>query len=178
MKKMNSRTIKQIVFSGVFLAIALVLPFFTGQIREIGAMLCPMHLPVLLCGYICGGPWGLAVGLIAPVLRSLLFTMPKMIPNAVAMSFELGTYGLVAGIMYKVLPKKNRWIYVSLITAMVAGRIVWGIADWILLSILGREFTLAIFVSGAITSAIPGIILQIVIIPPIVMAMKKAKLVL
>ena len=99
----------------MFLALSFVLPFFTMQINEIGDMLCPMHIPVILCGYLCGGPWGLVVGIIAPLLRSLVMTMPVMYPTAICMAFELGTYGLTAGLLYKVLPKKKPYIYVSLV---------------------------------------------------------------
>ena len=80
------------------LALALVLPFLTGQLPQIGNMLCPMHLPVLLCGFLLGWPWGLAVGVTAPLLRSALFGMPPLYPVALAMCLELGCYGLVIGL--------------------------------------------------------------------------------
>ena len=77
----------------MYLAIALALPFITGQIPEIGAMLCPMHIPALLCGFLCGWPWGAAVGFIAPLLRGALFGMPVLFPTGTAMAFELAVYG-------------------------------------------------------------------------------------
>ena len=120
--------IQKMCLSAMFIALAFVLPFFTMQINEIGDMLCPMHIPVILCGFICGGPWGLVVGIISPILRSLVMTMPVMFPTAIGMAFELGAYGLVAGLLHKALPKKKPYIYVSLISAMVIGRIVWGVA--------------------------------------------------
>ena len=92
---MRNNRVKQLVLSALFLALALVLPFLTGQIPEVGKMLCPMHLPVLLCGFFCSWPWGLAIGLIAPVLRSFMFGMPPLFPAAVCMSVELATYGAV-----------------------------------------------------------------------------------
>ena len=119
------KTTKTLVLAALFLALALVLPFLTGQIPEIGSMLCPMHIPALLCGFFCGWPWGLAVGLIAPVLRSLLFGMPPMFPVAVCMSAELATYGAVSGFLYSRLPRSRASIYISLLTAMVTGRLVW-----------------------------------------------------
>ena len=176
--KETSKRIRRLVYSALFLALALVLPFLTGQIPQIGSMLSPMHIPVLLCGFLCGWPWGLAVGLIAPILRSLLFGMPKLYPGAVAMMFELAAYGSVSGLLYKLLPKKTWSIYVSLIAAMIAGRMVWGCAQYLLLSLKGTAFTSAMFIAGAVTSAVPGIILHIILIPVIVMVMQKAKLVL
>ena len=123
----NSLKVRRLTYAAICLALALVLPFLTGQIPQIGSALCPMHIPVLLCGFLCGWPWGLAVGFIAPLLRSVLFSMPPMVPGAVA-------------------------------------------------SIAGNGFTFAAFLSGAITTAIPGIIVQLVLIPVIVYALEKAGL--
>ena len=96
MKKQNN--LVNLALASMFLALAFVMPFLTGQIPQIGSKLCPMHIPVILCGYVCGAPWGLAVGFIAPLLRSLILGMPSPIfPRAVAMAFELAVYGLVAG---------------------------------------------------------------------------------
>lgn len=167
---------KKLVISGVCLALCLLLPFLTGQIPKIGNLLLPMHLPVLICGFIAGPVYGLLVGLIAPILRSLLFGMPPLMPTAAAMAFELAAYGFLTGLLYQKLPKKPAYAYVSLIGAMLGGRIVWGVAAFLLNSALGNPFTLAIFMAGAFTNAVPGIILQLVIIPPIVLALKKAGL--
>jgi thiamine transporter ThiT len=169
----NRAVIKKTTLSAMFLALSFVLPFFTMQINEIGNMLCPMHIPVILCGYLCGGPWGLVVGIIAPLLRSLVMTMPVMYPTAICMAFELGTYGLTAGLLYKVLPKKKPYIYVSLVGAMILGRIVWGIARIVLFGFDFTKFGWAAFWSGAVLNAIPGIIVQIILIPVVVMAVEK-----
>ena len=170
---MKTTNVKTLVLAALFLALALVLPFLTGQIPEIGSMLCPMHIPALLCGFFCGWPWGLAVGLIAPVLRSLIFGMPPMFPVAICMSFELATYGAVAGLLYSKLPQSKGSIYVSLLTAMVAGRLVWGVARFLCAGLNVSAFGLGAFWAGAVTTAIPGIILQIVLIPVLVMTLKK-----
>ena len=108
MKKQNY--INKLVLSAMFLALAYVLPFFTGQVPEIGNMLCPMHIPVILCGYICGGPWGLAVGFVAPLLRSLTIGMPVLFPKAVSMACELAVYGILSGVLYRLFPKKKIYI--------------------------------------------------------------------
>lgn len=166
---------KKLVLAAMFLALALVLPFLTGQIPEIGSMLCPMHIPVLLCGFFCGWQWGLAVGLIAPLLRSILFSMPPMFPTAVCMAAELATYGVVSALLYKALPNKKLNVYVSLLGAMVAGRLVWGLARLLCTGLDVSQFGLSAFWAGAVTTAIPGIILQIVLIPILVIALKKQK---
>ena len=172
----NNERIRKMTYSALFLAIAMVLPLFTGQIPEIGAMLSPMHIPVLLCGFVCGWNWGLAVGLISPVLRSFLFGMPKLFPTAVAMTFELAAYGALAGILYKLLPKKTWSVYAALIIAMIGGRLVWGAAEYVLLGVTGSEFPLSAFFAGAVINAVPGIILHIALIPLLVIALERAHL--
>lgn len=117
---------RKMTYSALYLAIALVLPFLTGQIPEIGAMLCPMHIPALLCGFVCGWPWGMAVGFISPLLRSIVFGMPSLFPEAVAMAFEMGVYGAAAGFLYHILPKKNWSIYAALLIAMTVGALCVG----------------------------------------------------
>ncbi len=268
-----NKHIKKLVYSAVFLALCMVLPFLTGQIPEIGQALSPMHIPVLLCGFACGWPWGLAVGLIAPILRSLIFQMPPMWPNAVSMAFELAAYGFCSGILYKVLPSKIRlmsatavsaffltlglaattygfylnsnaayallketaapsegfvpaadpgknWVIFGLIAAclglfawcllktratlgakknggteivewagtarvlpvlivsMILGRCVWGLARFAMAGFSATTFPASAFLAGAVLNAIPGIILHIVLIPVLVAAMQKAKLIL
>lgn len=172
--KKHDKTPKM-VLSALFLAIAYVLPFFTGQIPEIGSMLLPMHIPVLLCGYICGGPWGLLVGFAAPLLRSFALGMPPLFPTAICMAFELAAYGFTAGMMHKLLPRKKLFIYCSLIVAMIVGRIVWGIAMVSVMGVSGGTFTLTAFIAGAITNAIPGIIVQIILVPVLVMVLDRQK---
>ncbi len=169
-------TIRNLVFSSLCLGLCLVLPFFTGQIPQIGSMLCPMHIPVLLSGFLCGPWWAMAVGLVAPSVRFALFSMPPLIPVGLAMTFELAVYGLTAGLLYRTLPQKPVCIYISLIGAMLTGRIVWGIACIFIYGTMGNPFTWSIFLAGAFLNAIPGIIVQIVIIPVIVLALKKSTL--
>lgn len=176
MKKISTKTkmpTRKLVITALGLALALVLPFLTGQIPEFGNMLLPMHIPVLLIGFICGWPYGLLLGLIAAPLRSLIFTMPPMYP-ALAMAFEMATYGALAGLLYRLLPKKTINVYVTLIIAMIGGRAVWALASYGLSLILGNVFTLQIFAAGAFLNAIPGIILQLVLIPLLVIALKNS----
>lgn len=171
---MNTNRIQRLVLAAICLALCMVLPFLTGQIPEIGSMLSPMHIPVLLCGFIAGPFWAAAIGLIAPVLRFALFGMPPLFPVGIAMCFELAVYGAVSGLLYSQLPKKTVNIYISLISAMLLGRIVWGVVQLLLSGVTGTAFTWAAFIAGAFTSAIPGIILHIALIPVIVMALQRA----
>jgi uncharacterized membrane protein len=149
-----------------------------GRIPDIGKRLSLMHVPVLLCGFLCGWPWGLAVGFIAPPLRSVLFGMPAMFPSAVVMAFELATYGAVAGLLYRLLPRRKAVTVGVLILSMIAGRIVWGIVRLVLAGLSGSSFTWGLFLSGAITTALPGIVLQIVLIPLLVISLERAGLTL
>lgn len=170
--------IKKLTLSAMFIAIGIVLPFFTGQIKEIGNMLLPMHIPVFLCGLICGWEYGGVIGFILPLMRSMMFGMPPIFPNAIAMSVELMTYGLVAGALYS----SSKWqcvvaLYRSLITAMIAGRIVWGMTEVMLLGVGGSGFTWKAFLSGALLNSIPGIIIQLILIPAIMVALNKTGLV-
>lgn len=171
---MKTTSILKLVLAAVCLALCMLLPFLTGQIPEIGSMLCPMHIPVLLCGFICGPAWGALVGAVAPLLRFVLFGMPPLFPTGVAMCFELAAYGSIAGKTFRILPKKPVYVYASLITAMLGGRILWGIVRVILSGVTGSAFTWAAFMAGAFTQAIPGMILHIILIPAIVLALQKA----
>ncbi|MCQ2485419.1 MAG: ECF transporter S component [Clostridia bacterium] len=168
LSKKNS--LVKLVLAAMFLALAMVLPLLTGQLQQLGNALCPMHIPVLLCGFICGPLYGLAIGFIAPLLRFLIFSMPPIMPIGISMCFELAVYGLIAGVMYNALPKKKPYIYVSLITAMLAGRFVWGAARTVIYGLGKAPFGFAAFIAGGFTNAVPGIILHIVLIPILVMA--------
>ena len=175
--KTRNSAILRMAYAAVCLALCMVLPFLTGQIPQIGSALSPMHIPVLLAGFLCGPWWAAAVGAVAPLLRFALFGMPPIFPTGVAMCFELAAYGLVSGLLYARLPKKTVNIYVSLVAAMLAGRVVWGIVRVALSGVAGQPFTWAAFMAGAFVNAIPGIIVHILLIPVIVMALRKAGLI-
>jgi len=180
---MNSNT-KNLALSAMFIAIGLFLPFLILQIPQIGMMLLPMHIPVLLCGLICGKKYGFIVGFILPLLRGFLFGMPALFPMGAAMAFELATYGFVIGFLYHhvfrdqssnsiIIPNLIA-LFGSLIIAMIAGRIVWGVAMAIFVNINGGAFTWQWFIGGALLSAIPGIVLQLVLIPIIMLALTRS----
>ena len=176
---MNTKThspARDLVLAALFLALAFVLPMITGHVPQIGNMLCPMHFPVLLAGFVLGGPWGLALGFLAPLLRSVLFGMPPLYPIAIAMAFELAAYGLVSGVLWRKVKHTVPMMYASLITAMVAGRLVWGAVRFVLAGLTGSSFPFSAFLSGAVLTAVPGIVAQLILIPLIVAALQKAKL--
>jgi thiamine transporter ThiT len=165
---------RNLTLSGLFLALGIVLPFVTGNIPQIGSALLPMHLPVLLCGYICGWPWGLLVGFVTPLLRMALVGMPPA-TTAIPMAFELAAYGALTGVLYRALPKTVPSLYASLLCAMLGGRIVWGIVRWVMMA-SGVDFGLQAFLAGAFVNALPGIIVQIVLIPILILALRRARL--
>lgn len=160
--------VQRIALSAMFIAIGMVLPFFTGQIQQIGNMLLPMHLPVFLCGLICGWQYGCAVGFTLPLLRSLTLGMPPIFPNAVGMAVELAVYGIVSGLIYGRVKKQGiPAVYMSMIPAMILGRIIWGFSQIILLGMTDGVFTWEIFFAGAVVNAVPGIVLQLILVPAV-----------
>ena len=178
MSKTKNNNLLKLVLSAMFLALGLVLPFLTGQIKEIGNMLLPMHIPVMLCGLICGWQYGLIIGAIVPIMRSALFAMPIMFPSAISMAFELATYGFVIGYLFSHAKWKCiKSLYRCLLIAMISGRVVWGIVQCCLLGLGSNGFTLTAFLSGAILKAIPGIVLQLVLIPAVMLILGKTHLI-
>lgn len=171
------KNIRSLALSAMFLALGIVLPFLTGQIPKVGNMLLPMHIPVFLCGLICGWQYGALVGFATPLLRFSLVGSPPM-PLCIGMAFELAAYGLLAGLLYG----RSKWkctvsLYRSLLLAMVGGRVVWAAARLVLMGAGKLPFGWEAFLSGALLTAIPGIILQLVLIPAIMVALGRAKLV-
>jgi len=174
--KTPNHAILRLLYASVCLALCMVLPFLTGQIPQIGSMLSPMHIPVFLAGFLCGPWWALVVGVMAPLLRHLWLGMPPLL-TAVAMSFELATYGAVSGLLYAKLPRRNGSIYAALLSAMVLGRVVWGAVMLVISGLTESVFTWAAFLAGAFTNAVPGIIVHILLIPVLVMALCRAKVI-
>ena len=165
---------QKLILSALFLAIGMVLPLWTGQIKEIGDSLLPMHLPVMLCGVICGWRYGLCVGMILPFLRSVIFGMPPIYPNAIWMALELATYGFVIGFLYSRREKPSRrYLLLCLGCSMVAGRVVWGIAKAILLGVAKKPFGIEAFLVGGFLDAVPGIVLQLILIPVILEVIRR-----
>lgn len=159
---------KKMVLSALSLAIGMVLPFFTGQIPGIGNMLLPMHIPVMLCGFVCGWKYGLVVGGVLPILRSFLFGIPVFFPNAIGMAVELAVYGVCTGVFGRRFGRKTKGIYMALVLAMLLGRVAWGITSSILFALAGSGFTWKLFFAQGFVNAAPGIAIQLLLIPAIV----------
>lgn len=177
---MKNETTRKIALSGLFIAMGLVLPFLTGSIPRFGRMMLPMHIPVLLCGFICGEKYGAMTGFVVPLLRSALWHAPVFPISAIAMAFELMTYGFVSGFLYR----RSKWqcivaLYRCLIAAMAAGRLVFGPVKYLLTLLLGNgeTYSFALFWSEAFASAVPGIIIQLTLIPALMLALDKTGLV-
>lgn len=173
---MKKETLNKLVLSAMFLAIGMVLPGVTMQMREIGNMLLPMHIPVMLCGVICGPLYGGAIGFVLPFLRFAVSGKPNIYPNAVAMAVELCVYAVVIGIIYMYTKKIKGGIFISLIASMLAGRIIWGVISALLYSLGGMSYTLELFLTRAFAEAVPGIIIQLILIPTVILSLKKAKI--
>ncbi len=168
MKYKENIKLKKLILTAMLIAVGMVLPFLTGQIPQIGKMLLPMHIPILLCGMLCGTYYGYTAGLVLPILRSLCFGQPAMFPTAVAMSVELAVYGLTAGLVFTLIKKKNILnVYISLISAMLLGRVISGMAKVVLYGTEGSPYTMEMFVAGSFANALPGIILQLIAIPAV-----------
>ena len=120
----NRLEIRKMILASFFIALGIVLPFLTGNVAFLGARFLPMHIPVLFAGIILGWKYGLLVGLITPLLRAVTVGMPPLFPIATVMALELATYGFLIGIIYQLLPKKIVYVFISLILAMIGGRII------------------------------------------------------
>ncbi len=168
--------IKRLVFAGLCVALCVVLPLAFHAVANAGQIFLPMHIPVLLCGLICGWPYGLACGALGPLLSSLVSGMP---PAAIlpGMVFELAAYGLVSGLMMQwVRTGRSFWdILLALVTAMLAGRALSGLMNALLFRV--GNYSGAIWASASFVTALPGIAIQLVFIPLIVLALERAKLV-
>lgn len=164
-----NRKVYKITLAAMFLALGIIFPMaFHAFGPNAGSSFLPMHIPVLLCGFLCGPFYGAMVGVLTPLLSSMLTGMPMLMPIGIAMMFELCVYGIVSGVLVK---RYN--VYMSLVVAMLAGRVVSGVVNLVLMGFMGKAYTLSIFVSAAFITAIPGIILQLFAIPILVNVAKK-----
>ena len=178
MKSEHYYHLQKLTVSAMMLALALLLPFLTGQIPSIGKMLSPMHLPVLLCGLLCGPILGLAVGLVAAPLRFVLFGAPQM-PMVLYMTAELAAYGLLSGIFIRIFPKRKLSLYTSLILSMIGGRIAYAFI-FIAINLSNAKTAEALFlpvISATVLMAWPGMLLQILLIPTLLIILGKAKII-
>ncbi len=171
-------TTLKLVYSALYLALSIVLPTVISMgSQKLGQTLLPMHIPVMLCGFTCGAPYGMAIGFIAPLLKCILTGLPQM-NTAIAMAFELAAYGLTCGLLYKIFPKKMSYIYPTLIISMILGRVLNAIIHYLLSVSNDNEFILKSFITLTTINAVPGIIIQLAIIPLVILALRKTKFML
>ena len=173
MKIRNS--VRNMTMSAVCVAMCVVLPIAFHSIPNAGSVFLPMHIPVLICGMICGWPYGFLCGLLGPALSCVLTGMPPM-AMLPAMMIECGIYGLVSGIMLKYVHTKNTYrdLYIALVTAMIAGRVLSGIAKALIFT---PGMALSAWVSASFVTALPGILIQLVFLPTVVFTLMKAKII-
>ncbi len=175
-------SLRNLLITAVLMAVGFVLPFLTGQIPSIGNMLSPLHLPVFICGLCCGWQWGAILGAVLPLARSLVFGMPPLFPTATAMAFEMAAYGALAGVFYglllKVCAAKGHVpaLYGALIAAMIGGRLVHGTAMAVCMGLSGSGYTLQAFLTADFVNAWPGMILHLLLAPPVTLALERARL--
>lgn len=168
-------SVKNITFTAVCIAMCVVLPIAFHSIPDAGSVFLPMHIPVLICGMICGWPCGFICGLMGPLLSSALTGMP---PIAIlpAMMLECGVYGLVSGMMLKLVHTRSTCgdLYIALVVAMLAGRVFSGIAKAL---IFMPGISMTAWITASFVTALPGILIQLVFLPGVVMTLMKAKII-
>lgn len=169
------RSVKKLTLASVCIALCVVLPIAFHSIPDGGSIFLPMHIPVLICGMLCGWPYGLVCGLMGPLLSSAITGMPPaaMLP---AMMVECGTYGMVSGLMLKVVRTGKTYgdLYIALVTAMVAGRVLSGIAKAL---IFMPGISMTAWVTASFVTALPGIAIQLVFLPGVVCTLMKARVI-
>lgn len=172
------KRLRSIIYAAVCLALCAILPYLTGSIPTIGKSLSPIHFPVFLCGFAAGPLWGGLVGALAPFLRFALSGAPAIYPQAVRMAAELLVYGLASGYFYRHLPKKYPGLLLSVLSAQFMGRLAWAAAQFIMSHFdEALPFYPELVITQTVVPSLYGILLQLVLIPPIVKALQKAKLI-
>ena len=169
---MRHKETQYIVMCAVFISLGVLLPFIFHFFPSIGSIILPMHIPVLLCGFVCGKKYGTICGAVTPILSALILSRPTLFPNAVAMMFELAAYGFFAG-----LTSRHMHFALALVISMVCGRFVLGIVSFPLYSFAGINFGIKIFLMSAFVTCWPGILIQLMLIPTILISLQKAKVI-
>ena len=165
--------VKRTVLAALMVALCVVLPMAFHSVPDGGTVFLPMHVPVLICGMICGWPYGFLCGLLGPLLSCLLTSMPPlaMLPS---MMVECGVYGLVSGLLLKFVRTGKLYgdLYIALIAAMIAGRVVSGIAKALIFS---PGITMTYWITASFITALPGIVIQLVLVPLLVGMLMKVR---
>ncbi|WP_455538012.1 ECF transporter S component [Terrisporobacter sp.] len=162
---------KKLVLSGFFIACGIVLPMVFHMFSMGGSVFLPMHIPVLIAGYFLGPMYGAAVGVITPIISGLLTGMPPLVPTMPIMAFELCGYGLFTGLIFE----KTNKIYLSLISAMVAGRLLAILGAFVVSLTLAPNVNPIAYIVSALSTAIPGMTIQLIFIPMLIKLLFKNK---
>ena len=167
---------KKSIMTAMLIALCVVLPMAFHTIPGAGPMLLPMHIPVLLAGLICGPIFGFMAGLLGPFLSNALTGMPPG-PLMPVMMIELSVYGAVTGIMMKLVHtgRASADLYISLIIAMVAGRITAGVVQALIF--FDGVYAMNIWVATYFLTSFPGIVMQIVFVPSLFMALERERVI-
>ena len=174
MQKMSN--VKKSIITAVCIALCYVIPLMFHGIQNAGSIFCPMHIPVFICGLICGWQYGLLCGIAGPALSSALSGMP---PVAIlpSMMVELAAYGTAAGLMMKLVRTKSTYadLYISLIAAIVCDRVLAGLAKALIFA--RGSYSMSAWIAGSVVTSWPGTVIQLVFIPTIVFALMKSHLI-
>ncbi|MDY0210968.1 MAG: ECF transporter S component [Acholeplasma sp.] len=174
---MTQKNTFTLVLASLMIALGMVLPFLTASNPQLGSVFLLMHIPTLLTGLILGPKYGLIVGVITPIFRSLWIGMPPLYPQALVMAFEMGAYGFFIGIFHKVIgSKKDLFVFVSLLMALLIGRLIWGGVAGILYPLAGLNFGFDVFLETAFITGLPGIAIQFLLIPSLYLYLKNTNL--
>lgn len=165
---MRKISVKNIAVTALCVAMGVLLPMVFHAFGA-GSVFLPMHIPVFICGFLCGARYGGLCALLSVILSSLITGMPPIYPIGISMIFELAAYGILSSLLYK-----KFGVYLSLLGAMLAGRAVSGIANTILMGLVGKSYGFAAFISAAFLNSLPGIAIQIIAIPIIIIALEKS----
>lgn len=149
-------TSKTVVYTGLFLALGILLPqmFHFLPVPDVGKVLLPMHIPAILAGYLLGSRSGMIVGFLSPVISCMLFQMPPVLTMPI-MAVEIMCYGAAAGSV----GKKIKSVYLGLIVTMICGRIASGLMYVIMINLLGIAGLNMQMFFLSISAGVPGMIL-------------------
>lgn len=165
--------VKRTVLAALMVALCVVLPVAFHSVPDGGSIFLPMHIPVLICGMICGWPYGFICGLLGPLLSCLLTSMPPL-AYLPAMMVECGVYGLVTGLLLRFVRTGRLYadLYIALVAAMIAGRVVSGVAKALIFS---PGITMTYWITASFVTALPGIVIQLVAVPMLVGMLMKVR---
>ena len=171
----TKKYIWEMVIAALCVVLGIVLPITMHSIPNAGSVLLPMHIPVLLCGLLCGPAYGLACGILTPLLSSLITSMPgpAYLPSMIC---ELAVYGFIAGLLIILVRTGSQIanVYISLVGAMLLGRVVYGVVNALIFR--AGAYSMEMWLTASFVTALPGIIIQLVVLPLLVLALRKAKL--